>query len=89
MLSENRVQLHPNGDDVLKADLLSFGGGVLSSVSSAVGSTGRASLDISLPSNIYTLIVYVVRADAVTATGTIKGRDPALRSDGSDEYVAH
>lgn len=87
-MSTNYTALHGSATNAVLVRTEDSSGTVLTTTDNNVGSTGRHTAEITTPANTHTIRVMPMRLKSVSASGTASVKNPALRVDGSDEYIS-
>ena len=89
-ISTDVQQLHDDGNTLQAMYGKDFSGtNLVVNDSTVIAQTGRASIEITTPANLYKVNAYPVLVSGVTTLNSkLQVADPALRLDGSDQYVA-
>ena len=89
-LSVEITQLHNDGEQQLAIQQLDYNGGNTTIKDGPYTSKGRKSLEVDIDSFAYTLLNFILATGgAVGSLDDIHGRYPAIRVDGSDQYVSY
>jgi len=88
-LSATAVSFHPeDGRISMTIKIQDFNDTVLSDSGESTGTVGRFSRITSTPAGSYAVNNVVLRPNGPGSSGDIAASFPALRTDGSDEYIA-
>lgn len=85
--SAEMIQLHGDGDNFIFLQVRDFSINSLLDASRLYNESGRRSVEAMTPPNTFYLDLVPLRLQQVDAQGTAKIKDPALRTDDSDEYI--
>jgi len=84
------TQLHNDGSQQIAVEILGPNGSSLSFTSKSYSSTGRKSLAKKIPVGVYKIKPFLIATGSkVNSLDDLHGRYPALRVDGSDQYVSY